>query len=307
MGIDTAVNSEWLNQNSLRNYPFRENTRLIPEDSLGNILTDLVLPNSLIVDFVITTPYDSAALEIYLSQVAYVGTLLTFKFVDADDESIANIAVDLGTHTVNDGYNITGVGEYEDVRGRIVIGDTSDLVNAFPQGSYYYTNGAAQMEVCTVRPDIRGIRSLQLEQGANLSERIYGHVKLLEGSNIRLTYIPEYNAIRFDAINGAGFNEVCECDDPYSDTCITSINGIAIDDVELIGDGSCIDVRVEGNRILLYDSCSEPCCGCPELEFLTQNLKILESTVSNLENYTAQLSSRMQTFVTNFVLAVQGV
>jgi len=63
-------------------------------------------------------------------------------------------------------------------------------------------------------------------------------------------------------------------------------------------------VETSGNKIIISDNCSAPCCGCPELEFITDSLKVLDSTISNLESYSQQLAERISNFVTNFILTI---
>ncbi len=299
-----VINQEWLNQNSLRNYPFCEDVRLNPRDESGNRITDIRLPNFVVVDFTLTMPSPDV-MSVYMSTFAKVANLATFTFADADGLNVATLAVDMSQHTKNQAYNLVGIGSYSDVRGRVVIGDLDSLPNVVPEGLYSFELGDAELEPSVVRPDIRGVRSLQIDQDETLSAQLFGHVKLVEGVNIQLTHLPSYNGIRIDAINGAGLNAECDCDDPLTPVCVESLNGIALADIELIGD-DCVEVSVEGNRIVISDKCAEPCCGCPELEFITENLKVLEATVSNLQEYAQELHQRIFQFVTSFVLTVQG-
>jgi hypothetical protein len=299
-----VINQEWLNQNSLRNYPFREDVRLNPEDADGNRISDIRFPNFVVVDFVLTMPTPTVV-SVYLSTFSKVSNLATFTFSDESGLNVATLAVDVNQHTKNQAYNLVGIGTYADVRGRVVIGSLIDLPNVVPDGLYNFSLDGAELEPATVRPDIRGVRSLQVDQGGTLSAQLFGHVKLVEGVNIQLTHLPAYNAIRIDAIDGAGLNTACDCDDPLVPVCIESLNGIPLANVDIIGD-DCVDVSVEGNRIVISDKCAEPCCGCPELEFITENLKVLEATVSNLQEYAQELHQRVFQFVTSFVLTVQG-
>lgn len=299
-----VINLEWLNQNSLRAYPIKENTLRVPVSSGGVLLNEARLPDALILDFIITVPGPITP-RVYLKQLAKIGNLMTFVFSDQDDTQIATVGVDTDTHVKYDGYAISGVGVYDDVRGTLVLGAISRIDSAIAEGLYTFTLDTAEFEAATVRPAIRGVRSLQLSNQGSESGYIYGHVKLLAGNNVRLTYLAEYNAIRIDAIEGAGLNQECECEEELGrSNVVRSVNGIPIEDVIITGDGQCVDVGVSGNRIVISDLCSTPCCGCPELEFITESLKILEATVSNLQSYANQLSERISNFVTAFVLTV---
>ena len=298
------INQEWLNENSLRAYPFRENLSRKPIDANGNVIPDIVIPDYLIVDFVLTLAADTLE-QVYLSQLVVVGDLVTLVFSDSSGIQIGIVSASKSTHTIYDAYDLIGVGVYEDARGRVVLGDLDDLADDLAEGQYTFTLTATELEPSTVRPAVRGVRSLRTSVQGTESERIFGHVKLLAGTNIRLTYLSEYNAIRIDAIDGTGLNEECECEESIGQTNIVrTINGIALEDVEITGDGVCVDVTESGNRLVISDLCSSPCCGCPELEFITENLKILETTLTNLESYANQLQERISNFVTNVVLTI---
>lgn len=297
------TNQEWLNQNALRNYPFKEDMVLNP--TVGGLLaTEIRIPNSLIVDFVITIP-GSATNRIYLSTLTLVGNLLTFVFSDESDVQVAIVTIDLDTHVTNQAYTIAGSGTYDDTIGRLVIGDLSRLDVDLAEGQYTFTLTTAEFEPCTIRPALRGVQSLVIESDGITSAKLYGHLKFLAGSNVRLTYLPAYNTIRVDAISGEGLNQKCPCESTMAETNIVrTVNGIAIEDVVIEGDGQCVDVKVSGNKVVISDTCSTPCCGCPELEFLTESMKVLEATLSNLEAYSAKLAERINTFVTNYILTI---
>lgn len=299
------VNQEWLNQNSLRNYPFKEDASRMPVDQNGALITEVQIPNFLVVDFVLTVP-GLSDLRVYVSQIAYVGNLLTFVFKDAADVQLSTVTVDITAHVANQAYDLVGYGDYNDVRGKLVIGHLDDLSAAFAEGLYTFTLVDAELESSTIRPALRGVRSLRVTTGGTDSQFIYGNVKLLAGSNVRFTYVPGYNAIRIDAISGEGLNQECECPTTIGNrNVVKTINGIAVEDVQIVGDGQCVEVTTAGNKITITDTCSAPCCGCPELEFLTDALGKLDITVTNLQVYAEKLADRLSNFVNNFVMMVQ--
>ena len=306
MSSPTAL--EWLNENSLRNYPFRENATLIPSDVGGVALEGIRLPNYLIVDFVLTMPKDLPQ-HVYLSQFTKAGKLLTFVIADSGGSVITTVTVlEYLTIGVNQEYDIFGSFGYSDVRGKLVTGDLTRLDEDLPDGLYTFQLDTAEFEYTTIRPAVRGVRSLQLDNDGALSGYIFGHVKLLAGNNVRLTYLPAYNAIRIDAISGGGLNEECDCATVIGRrNIVRTINGIAVEDLTIEGDGQCVTVVPSGNKLVISDVCSTPCCGCPELEFLTQQLKVLDVTISNLQSYANQLHNQITTFVNAFVLTIGTV
>lgn len=293
-----TVYTEWLNQNSYRAYPFREDSN---RNAIGEY--DLTLPNYLFTDFVITVA-STASFRLQLTQVACVGGFITFVFSTMSDDTVCTLAVNANEHTANQAYQLVGQDDYEDCRGKAVLGDLSKLPDDLPDGTYNYQ---LELEPAVVRPDIRGVRSLQLSAGDTLSDYIFGRVKLIEGSNIQLTYLPDVNGIRIDAISGAGLNDQCECDEEYQlPECVRRINGINVEDVQLIGDGKCVEVDTSGNTITISDTCSEPCCGCTELEFITTNLDLLQSTLKRVEEYADTLHSKLLEMIQSMLAATRG-
>jgi hypothetical protein len=303
-----TTNIEFLNQNSLRNYPFREDASLVPVDTGGLVLEDIRLPNYLVVDFVLTMPKDLPQ-HVYLSQFSKVGKLLTFVIVDGAGTVITTLAVpEYLISGINREYDLFGSFGYSDVRGKLITGDLSRLDADLPDGLYTFQLNDAEFEYTTVRPALRGVRSLQLDNNGTLSGYIFGHVKLLAGDNVRLTYLPAYNAIRIDAISSGGLNEECDCATVIGRrNIVRTVNGIAVEDLTIEGDGQCVTVEPSGNKLVISDVCSTPCCGCPELEFLTQQLKVLDITISNLQSYANQLHNQITTFVNAFVLTIGTV
>lgn len=300
------VKQEWLNANAGRAYPFEENMARIPYDVTGAAMPALALPNYIVTDMVLTMPGD-AGMRVYLSQAALGGDLLTLVFREvAGDAVVAVATADVKTHTTNAAYLVAGSGDFADVRGWVNIGDLSRLAADYPDGIYNFTAAQTLLEARVTRPALRGVRSLRIQNGSNVSEPIYGHVKLIAGANIRLSYDPAINGIWIHAEENAGYTEPCPCADAAAGSggALSTINGIRLNNIEIVGDSECVEITLEGNRLKIKDTCATPCCGCPELEYLTNTLKIMDSSLNTLSNYASGLSARMNTFITNFVLTV---
>ena len=294
------VNQDWLNQNSGRAYPVAESMSRIPVDSNG-VAIDALLPNRILLDFVISMPGQSNN-RLYISKVVFTADIVTLILNEADtDVVVASITAAGSSHSTGDAYTVVGIGDYEDARGWAVIGDISASTD-MPYGSYTFTSATATLEACCVRPILRGVRSITIENSGSSSEKIYGDIKLKAGENISLVYDSGDNAILIHAVNDSGYTEECECAAVPTSNIVRTINGIAVEDVLFAGDGECIEVTTVGNTITITDSCSKPCCGCPELDYINQNIKIIERSIDTLTEYSARLQERVSTFVTNFVL-----
>lgn len=294
-----ADNLEWLNANSLRSYPFREDTNLVDETGA------VTLPNSLVVDFVLVSPYGTD-LELQLKNVLYGVDLLALTFGDVDGTIVTSVTIPLGSHTENDGYKLVGQGDYEDCVGRVAIGKTSELADVMPQGSYSFSTGSALLEATTIRPDVRGVRALKVVHAdGSESNPIYGNVKLLEGLNIRL--VPQADGVRIDAIT-TDLEEDCECDSELlKPGPIRSLSGVIPDvngNIEIITVGENIAISGGIGKLVITDTSTQPCCGCEELEAITAAAQLAQDTADKVANRAEQLAARQNSLGENVIRTI---
>ena len=289
----SAIFQSWGNQNRYRSYPFAENSDLsMLEDP------DVKLPDSLVVDAAISLPVQvqssgvrpARSAGVVLSAVMYGEPRLVFFFALETGEQIASATLsDLASHVPGTSYPVYGAGDWDDVRGSVTIGDLADLRANVPAGSYTFKD--ARLEMSAVRPTLRGVRSIRVGVGTALSDSLYGVVKLLEGANIKLTVLPDENAIRIDAVQTDDFKDECVCEDAAeAATRIKTVNGISAQNLSIYGD-DCVEVSVEGNTIRIKDKCSFPCCGCEELDFIASRVKFLDTAMGRVESFANALNS----------------
>ena len=93
----------------------------------------------------------------------------------------------------------------------------------------------------------------------------------------------------------------CECESSYpKPDPIRMINGVLGDEsgnITLDGGESCIEFAGGGEATVeVTDTCAQPCCGCPELEFITQNLILLEDSINKLYARAEDLAIRQEDF-----------
>jgi hypothetical protein len=301
--MSSILHPEWLNENAFRAYPFGEDMQRIPTDPGGNQLTDGQLPNYVVVDCVVTLA-SSDDVRLYVSSLTLVGRLMTVSISEVGGNSIVCAAsIDRSTHTTNRGYDLVGAGDWDDARGRIVIGDITNLAEDLADGLYQFDATQTRLEDCVVRPALRGVRSLQISDGYALSNQITGRVQLVAGENIRLDYDAINNAIWISAVPNAGYKEVCDCE-RVAVNPLLSINGVPLSSVELQSGSDCLKIATTGNQITFEDRCSTPCCGCEELQYLTEALRTLQAGITQLDAYASRLEDRINTFVTNYVLTL---
>jgi len=297
-----VIQQEWLNQNALRAYPFSENSQRRPSSDSGLMPTAFALPNSFILDLIISVPDKTTASSgIYMSRFTLTGGFATVVLsATSNSDVVASITVDLSKHSNYGSYRFSGVNAYSDMRGCIVLGDPKAF-DDYPDGIYSFLPEETTFEARCLRPDIAGVRSIGVANAENTysTKGLQGDVKLIAGSNIRLRYSATENAIWIDADYNAGYNEPCDCGGGGSGDgeCagVKTINGIAVDDVVIEG-GDCISVETKEGVISISDTCSKPCAGCEELNLLSSKTNGLLSAVSALSGYADLLSMRISQF-----------
>ena len=296
------IQQEWLNQNSLRAYPFSENSQRRPSSDSGFMPSAFTFPNSFVLDLIVSIPDKTKAVSgMYMSRFTLTGGFATVVLSTTNDsEIVASITVDLSKHSVYGAYRFSGVNDYSDIRGCIVLGDPKAF-DDYPDGIYSFLPDETAFEARCLRPDIAGVRSIGVANSENTysTKGLQGDVKLIAGSNIRLRYSAAENAIWIDADYNAGYNEECDCGGGGSGdgkcTGVKTINGISVDDVVIEG-GDCISVETKEGVISIADTCSKPCAGCEELNFLSSKTNGLISAVSALSSYADLLNMRISQF-----------
>lgn len=301
----SSVFQSWQNQNRYRAYPFRDDVSLSPVKDPG-----LVLPDDFIIDFAIALPLadtpgvaSPSVASVKLSAMLYSHPMLTLFFSNGAGELVATASTQsLDTHVPGTAYTVSGAGDYTDAAGSVVIGDLDNLKAKFPAGSY--TFGNALFEISTVRPALRGVRSIRTGTGLTTTDPMYGVIKLVEGANVKLTYYKDdedKNVIRFDAINSSGFSEECDCAADGRQV-LRTVNGLDAQSLFIVGD-SCVDVSTGNGVIRVTDKCSTPCCGCTEMNFIEERLRYLETMLSRLEEFSNTLATAIPSAVSALAVA----
>lgn len=302
------LNLQWLNHNSQRSYPLAE--RATKTDVTGTIR----LPDSFIVGLYLPV-HASLTLEparFYLKSVlvSSAGYNITVGYdngenntLDNPDVAAANIA--RSAFQPNRAFALAGLDTFSDTIGEVVIGKL-DEIDALPPGLYYFTPAGGQLETDVVRPMIRGISRLRVSNNGELSEYIYGDVTFVAGNNVRIAVTPsaaDSTTITFSAISGENLNTDCVCETPSVGECIRCINGICSEDGNFqLASNECVSVTTAGNGLALEDICAQPCCGCEELNALTQQIDRFSDGVNTLQNFVTRLGSE----VTQMSMVVLG-
>ncbi len=221
----------------------------------------------------------------------------------ADDSApltVASALIPRQAHLRNTAYALGGVAPFDDTVGKLVIGRL-DNIDEQPPGFWTFTLEGARIEPDSIRPIIRGVSALICVNGDQVGARLYGDIELQAGQNMRLTPIVvagQDPVIRFDAINGEGTVDSCVCEgDEVPTAPIAKINGVTptpSGDFNIIG-SDCLKVTPIDHGLQLEDTCSKPCCGCKELETITQDMSRLGKQSEAVQEFVNQLQDAVMT------------
>lgn len=298
-------NTEFLNSNAQRSYPLADDAT---ETDLSG---SFVLPKSFIVG--LDLPIHASLLlspdKFFIRSITVnsggFGVAIAYDDETASPPTIATALVTRAAHIENASYALVGFnvpGEpdlsFDDTLGKITFGRLVDL-DKQPAGQFFFDYEGGKLDPDCIRPMIRAVSSLRVINGTEESERLYGDIKLVAGANIRLTPIlvsGQDPQIRIDAITGEGLIESCDCGTEV-DTAepIRTINNVspAIDgNLTLVGN-TCMEITATEHGLILRDTCSQPCCGCEELEKITQDMGNLGVGARTLEAFTARLQAEV--------------
>ena len=297
------ISTGWLNENSLREYPFHEGCGLRPNDSSGTLVENgWKLPNELVVDMMVSVSDANQDRFMYLGQMSVVGRSVTMAFCSRDGERVMTVYATAGDHVKNSCYRMTGIGSFAEARGTVCIGDLDMFFDKTPEGLYEFAPEETQIEPTCIRVSTEGVRSLMAVDSAGYtSHRMTGDVSIVAGENIRFDYDPTGNALIVSADPNSGYTEPCSCEESGS-RVVKSINGIAVEEVVIVGD-DCIHVSENDGVIKMTDECAKPCCGCAETTFVNQTINDLQSSVATLAGNVSSLGDRLTTFITSYVLS----
>lgn len=293
----------WLNENSLREYPFHEGCGLRPNDSAGSLVENgWSIPNCLVVDMSIAVAGSDFDPYLYLGRMSVVDKSVTLVFCGRSGENVITLYAMQDGHVKNEAYHVSGTGSMSDARGVICLGDLESFFEMTPDGLYEFSPSETRIEPTCIRSSSSGVRSIRaVDYSGYLSSDLTGDVSMVAGENIRFDYDPSENAIIVSANPNSGYVEECDCGGS-GQTFVRSINGISVEDVTIVGD-DCVSVSSDNGVIRISDECSKPCCGCAETAFINQTINDLQTSVMTLEGNVSSLGDRLVAFVNSYVLS----
>lgn len=290
-------NLEFLNHNAQRSYP------LTADATKKDITQSFEIPDDFIVgmDIPVSTAMDMESGKFFIRQIASYASGIQIIVAYATDEGYVDVAVASIPTSIeprNKVFALGGIDPFDDIVGKVVIGKVTSIQQQ-PAGLFEFTLNDGRLEPQVIRPMIRGISALVVSDGlGNTSERLYGDIELVAGSNMQLSTVVSSTEAKIviSALSGEGTIEQCACEgDAATAPCIKTINGIAATpdgNFNLQGD-DCLTFEPISNGLKLVDNCSTPCCGCTELEIITKDLERFNSERASLNLFINSLAAQM--------------
>ena len=303
--MSNIVGLGWLNTNATRNYPISQEATLTP---LGDGGFDL--PDDLIVDMRLSVPYDPTIkpFNFYLKSVsAYAhGLIIEIGYYNpaiSEEKAIVAIsnAVASSTHTNPTSYMLTGVAtnkdyDFSNVVGTITIGNLSQIQEN-PPGRIEFSP-EAYIESTVISLNTVGVSSLRVGSSLLAADTpLVGHVIVRPRTNFGIQSSLSENSFTFSALSGLGLETDCTCEGEIElGPCIRTLNQLPPDkdgNLDIVA-GTCISVDNDNDSILLSETCSEPCCGCDQIEIFVADLRDLQSGFERLDSYITALAAAVE-------------
>ena len=294
----------WLNTNATRNYPLSQEA--VYASDVG-----FALPDDLILDMRLSVPYSPTIKPFYfylkaISAFAH-GLIVEIGYHNpkssAEEATVAvSEAIAVDTHTSPSSYILTGVAtnddyDFSNVVGTISIGNLAQVAENAPGRVEFGTE--AYIESTVISLNTVGVSSLRVGdslQGSGTA--LTGHVVMRPRTNFGIQVSTLENSLAFSALDGLGLESDCTCEGEINlGPCIRTVNSLPPDNqgnIDLAA-GTCISIATAGtNTILISETCSEPCCGCEQLDIFVADLRDLESGFERLDSYITALAGAVE-------------
>ena len=299
---------DWLNVNENRAYPIHTGCgRLLFIDSDTVNPSGVAMDDSIVVDFSATT-YGVPNLYLYISKLVLWGDnvsveirgfipnskTVTVGYLQAliHSKAMETFPVFSGTSAVSDReyvtLDLTPVADRSSYTGRITFGRKSP---GRLEGVFYMDPSNGLIEPSTVSTGPSSAINVSVNGGPTMT----GDIVFSAGPNMDIRTGDDGSSIVFSAIPGMGYIEDCE---GGGGNVVRTINGIPLENFVIQGDDDCVKVTTSGNTVTISDTCSTPCCGCDELEYVTGQLIDLQSRLDSIDGYRDRLATSIETLKT---------
>ena len=288
--MPTIENLDFLNENTLRNFPIKEGVSCI--DSSGA----LALPDNFMVDLVVSASSDPT-LRVYVSQIVNMPGEIDIELAAyGTGASIGVFNIPTQAHVRYNTYYMTASSGYAAATGKLTIAEVSSMM-ALPSGVFTFDQDDTELEMRTIVPGLATISRFVFENADGTTISVTGDIIILAQTNTKFRRVND-TTVAIDAGDGLGLNAPCADDRP----CLKTINSIAPDSAGnfSLTTSDCAKFSVLSSGTLkglnLADTCCKPCLSCNEIGDLTQRLMQLESDLLTLRDHYGETSLLSQQF-----------
>jgi hypothetical protein len=282
---------DYLNLNSLRRYPLRENSTVTSNGAVFQI------PDNLIVDFSLSASNDITK-RYYISRVynKIFSAVIEVSEHATTPVVVGTFDIDFNEHSLNDTYFMSPSEDFAGAAGKITIGYV-DLLRTQVSGDHRFSLEAAEFEARTIIPGTAGVVRIKFTDVDNNTQSLTGDVVMQARSNCRFTFDSLNNRVIFDVGDDLGLNKICD-----TGPCIKRINGVTPDPVNgnfsLVGT-ECLKLSSPSSYTLQFDdTCCTPCSGCDDLAELTGRLTGLENKFIEMKNFYTSANGQLMNYLT---------
>ena len=284
-------NLDFLNTNSLRNYPIKEGKTRTSTNGV------FVIPNDFAVDMQIAASYD-ATKRFYISKLSNFDDSISIEISDNNDVLVGSFLIVADNHWQYKDYFLTPTEVYKGSTGILTVTNLKSI-KAAPSGTFTFDMSTTELEARVSVPAQKSVNRIAF---INTNGDVFyttGDVKIVARTNLRFKVDEEDdNMIIIDAGDGLGLNT--ECDNPRK--CIKTINGIPPDEdynfTLDFSDCATLTPIPANTGLLLEDICCKPCMGCNDIEELTTRLMTTENGLITLRQYYSDLERLFTDFKT---------
>lgn len=289
--MPSVDNLDFLNSNSLRNYPLKEGVTKVSSDG------SFILPNDFIVDFQLAASYDPSK-RFYLSKISNFDDLITLEISDQLDVLVGTFSIATANHWQYKDYYLIPSDAYVGSTGLLTATNLNGIYNC-PSGSFTFSLATAEFEARTIIPARKGIDRITFKNASGDTFSFSGDIVIKARTNIRFKEsLTEDNTVIIDVGDDLGLNTKCN----EETGCIKTINGIPPDDESNFtldfSDCATLTPIPANTGLLLEDVCCKPCVGCNDIEELTSRLMTTETGLVTLRQYYTDLYKLLTDFKT---------
>ena len=274
---------EYLNQNSLRNYPIKDGLSRVSLDGLFTI------PNTLVTDLTLSAAGLGSGV-FFISGITSNNSAVSIEISVVGGGVFGSFYTTLPNASENFDLILTPAPGYPDAAGLLTIGKLADLASQ-PSGDFLFDQTSTEiLNRCSAQANL-GITRITFIDAAGNSYAVSGSVQIVANSNLKFQSNTA-NRILMNSGEGLGLNSTCSS----TANPILTINGIQPDSTgnfTLLADNSCVQINPAQYGVVISDACGAPCLGCTDISTLTSRVNTLETDIFSVRDYINNLQNSL--------------